>query len=53
MPAPIMKFSTSTARAVDRSQLERNFALFIGALSVWPAIWKLRFGSAFSTRSPA
>ena len=38
-----MKFTTSTARAVDRSQLDRN-ALFIGVLSVWPATWKLRFG---------
>src|SRR5678809_308526 len=49
MPALTMKFSTSTARAVDRSQLDRNFALFIGALSVWPAIWKFLLGSDFST----
>ena len=44
MPLAIMKLTTSTARAVDRSQFERNFFDLIGMLSVWPATWKLRFG---------
>ena len=43
-PLSAKKRVTSTARAVESSQLEGNFALLIGMLSVWPAIWKSRLG---------
>src|SRR5450432_4229372 len=49
MPTPIMKLVTSTARAVERSQLDRKRFDLIGTLSVWPATWKLRLGSDLST----
>ena len=49
MPLRHMKFTTSTARAVDRSQFERNVGDLMGTLSVWPATWKLRFGRSLST----
>ena len=50
-PCATRSFTTSTARAVDSSQLDGKRGVWIGTLSVSPATWNVRPCTVCSTRA--